>query len=287
MVPRSRLAFVILYLAGTEAVLLVLQGLLRLVGLPGAADAVAGWTVFLGWVLAIFLLVRGLRWLRDHVMWSVRNRLIVTYLFIGGVPVTLAVAIGLLSGYLVLGDLAVFIAVSEIKAEASHLGAANAAAEEEITRHSSTPEKIAAADTEFPGRSISVLPVSSLSGWVKDGFSGLVNEKGHIYLRAVNAHKDSRGPAMVVSSIPLDKKLLGKIASKLGSLTLYSQEFSRDEKSLENAISNAQSASGLTSGRISAGTVSEPVMALDREIDFNGLIPVTDWTSGSSRTKII
>jgi sigma-B regulation protein RsbU (phosphoserine phosphatase) len=289
MLPRSRLAFVILYLAGTEAALLVLRGILRLVGLPGAADALAGWTVFLGWAVAILLLIRGLRWLRDHVMWSVRNRLIVTYLFIGGVPVTLAVAIGLLSGYLVLGDLAVFSAVSEIKAEASRLGAANAAAEEEITRHSSTPEKIAAADAEFPGRSIAVLPTSSLPGWVKDGFSGLVNEKGHIYLRAANAHKDSRGPAMVVSSVPLDKKFLGRIASKLGSLTVYSQdtEFSRDEKSLENAISNAQSASGLTSGRISAGTVSEPVMALDREFDFAGPIQVTDWTNGSLRTRIL
>jgi hypothetical protein len=203
MIPRSRLAFVILYLAGTEAVLLLLRGLLRLVSLTRAADALAGWTVFLGWALAVLLLVRGLRWLRDHVMWSVRNRLIVTYLFIGGVPVTLAVAIGLVSGYLVLSDLAVFSAVSEIKAEASHLGAANAAAEEEITRHSSTPEKIAAADTEFPGRSITVLPMSSLPGWVKDGFSGLVNEKGRIYLRAANAHKDSRGPAMMVSSVPL------------------------------------------------------------------------------------
>ncbi len=277
----------ILYLAGTEAVLLVLRGLLKLVSLPRAADALAGWTVFLGWGVAILLLIRGLRWLRDHVMWSVRNRLIVTYLFIGGVPVTLAVAIGLLCGYLVLGDLAVFSTVSEIKAEASRLGAANAAAEEEITRHSSTPEKIAAADTEFPGRSIAVLPTSSLPGWVKDGFSGLVNEKGRIYLRAANAHKDSRGPAMVVSSVPLDKKLLDRIATKLGSLTLYSQEFSRDEKSLENAISDAQSASGRTSGRVSAGTVSEPVMALDREFDFNGLIPVTDWTDGSSRTRIL
>jgi sigma-B regulation protein RsbU (phosphoserine phosphatase) len=283
MIPRSRLAFAILYLAGTEAVLLLLRGLLGLVNLPRAADTLAGWTVFLGWILAIFLLVRGLRWLRDHVMWSVRNRLIVTYLFIGGVPVTLAVAIGLLSGYLVLGHLAVFSAVSELKAEASHLGAANAAAEEEITRHSSTPEKIAVADTEFPGRSIAVLPTSSLPGWVKDGFSGLVNEKGHIYLRAANAHKDSHGPAMVVSSVPLDKKLLDKIAIKLGSLTVYSQEFSRDEKSVENAISNAQSASG----RVNAGTVSEPVMALDREFDFTGLIPVTDWTNGSSRTRIL
>jgi phosphoserine phosphatase RsbU/P len=286
LAPRSRLAIVIFYLAGTEAVLLILQGLLRLIGLAHAADALSGWAVFLGWTLAILLLVRGLRWLRDHVMWSVRNRLIVTYLFIGGVPVTLAVAIGLLSGYLVAGDLAVFSAVSEIKAEASRLSAANAAAEEEITRHSSTPEKIAAADAAFPGRSIIVVPTSSLPDWVKDGFSGLVNEKGHIYLRAVNAHKDPHGPAMVVSSVPFDQRFLAKIASKLGSLTFYSLDmrFNGDEKSLEN-MSNA--AGTAASGRISAGSVSDPVMALDREFAFGGLIQVTDWTDGSSRTRIL
>jgi sigma-B regulation protein RsbU (phosphoserine phosphatase) len=289
MVPRSRLVFAILFLAGTEAVLLVLRGLLRLVSLTRAADALAGWTVFLGWALAILLLVRGLRWLRDHVMWSVRNRLIVTYLFIGGVPVTLAVAIGLLSGYLVLGDLAVFSAVSEIKAEANRLGAANVAAEEEITRHSSTPEKIAATDTAFPGRSIAVLPTSSLPGWVKDGFTGLVNEKGHIYLRAANAHKGSHGSAIVVSSVAFDQKALARIASKLGSLTFYSLDvhFNADEKSLGNALSKEQGAGTVAASRISAGSVSGPAMALDREFGFIGLIPVTDWTDGSSQTRIM
>ena len=287
MAPRSRLAFVILYLAGTEAVLLVLQGLLRLAGLARAADTVAGWTVFLGWILAILLIVRGLRWLRDHVMWSVRNRLIVTYLFIGGVPVTLAVAIGLLSGWLVLQNLAVFSAVSEINVEANRLSAANAAAEEEITRHSSTPEKIAAADTAFPGRSISVLPMSSLPGWVKDDFAGLVNENGRIYLRAANAHKDPRGPAMVISSVPLDKNFLGKIASKIGLLN-FDPQLSGDGKSLEKAVSDAQSRAVLpASGRISTGTVSEPVMALDLEFSFGGPIPVTDWTNGSLQTRLL
>jgi len=51
-----------------------------------------------------------------------------------------------------------------------------------------------------------------------------------------------------------------------------------DEKSLENALSNTQGAAGTAaSGRISAGTVSDPVMALDRELDFGGPIQVTDW----------
>ncbi len=290
MVPRTRLAFATVYLAATEAVVLLLQWVLKSTNSPRAAAALGGWTVFLGWAVSILLLVLALRWLRDNVMWSVRNRLIVTYLFIGGVPVTLAVAIALLSGYLVLGDLAVFSAVSEIKAEANRLGAANAAAEEEITRHSSTPEKIATADKAFPGRSIAVLPTSALPGWVKDGFAGLVSEKGHIYLRAANSHRESHGSAMVVSSVLLDQKFLGRIANKVGSLTLYSLDpaLNGDEKSLENALANAQSGTGTaTSGRISAGTVSDPVMALDREFDFGGPIQVANWVNGSSQTRIL
>jgi sigma-B regulation protein RsbU (phosphoserine phosphatase) len=289
MIPRTRLAFVTVYLAATEAVLLLLQWLLKPAA-PRATAALGGWIVFLGWAVSILLLVLALRWLRDNVMWSVRNRLIVTYLFIGGVPVTLAVSIALLSGYLVLGDLAVFSAVSEIKAEANRLSAVNAAAEEEITRHSSTPEKIATADKVFPGRSIAVLPKSSLPDWVRDGFAGLVSEKGHIYLRAANSHQDSHGPAMVISSVLLDQKFLGRIASKVGSLTLYSldPQLNGDERSLENALSNGQSGAGAaTSGRISAGNVSDPVMALDRELDFGGTLQVTDWVNGSLQTRIL
>lgn len=288
MVPHTRLAVATLYLAAIEAVLLLLKWLLRLAGAPRVAAALSGWTAFLGWAASVLLFVLALRWLRDNVMWSVRNRLIVTYLFIGGVPVTLAVAIALLSGYLVLGDLAVFSAVSEIKVEANRLSAANAAAEEEITRHSSTPEKIAATDASFSGRSIAVLPTSALPLWIKDGFTGLVSEKGHIYLRAANVHRDSRGSMMVVSSVPFDQKFLAKIANKVGSLTLYSldPQINGDEKTLEDALANPQGAAA-ASGRISAGSVPAPVMALDREVDFGGPVQITDWVNGSFRTRIL
>src|SRR5436305_14092394 len=271
MMPRTRLALATIYLAGIPARLLLLKWLLKVANVPRAADALSGWTTFLGWAVSMLLLWLALRWLRDNVMWSVRNRLIVTYLFIGGVPVTLAVSIALLSGYLVLGDLAVFSAVSEIKAEANRLGAANAAAEEEITRHSSTPEKIAVADKSFPGRSIAIVPTSSLPAWVKDGFTGLVSEKGHIYLRAANSLQDSRNPAMVVSTVLFDRKFLARIASNVGSLTLDSVNPNSEEKSLAATGSNTQTAAA-ASGRISAGSVPAPANVLDREVDFGGPI---------------
>jgi sigma-B regulation protein RsbU (phosphoserine phosphatase) len=291
MVPRTRLAHLALYMAGTEAVLLLLRWLLRLAGAPGASAALAGWITFLGWVVTILLLVVALRWFRTHVLWSVRNRLIVTYLFIGGVPVALAVAMAAGSGYLVMGDLATFIAVSEIKEQEQRLGAANAAAVEEITRHSSTPEKIASGDLSFPGRSIYVAPAASLPNWLKDGFTGLVSEHGRIYLRAANSMPTARGPAMVVSTVPFDQKLLARIASKLGSLTLSSADFELDageiaERKSAPAIGTAK-AETFAAERISAGSLGDAVVTFDREFDFGGPIQATDWATGTSRNKIL
>ncbi|MGC2697486.1 MAG: SpoIIE family protein phosphatase, partial [Candidatus Angelobacter sp.] len=290
MVPRTRLAHFTVYVAGTEAVLLLLRLLLRLAGASGIGSSLDGWITFLGWAFGILLLITALRWFRNHVMWSVRNRLIVTYLFIGGVPVALAVAMALGSGYLVLGDLATFIAVSEIKGQELRLGAANAAAVEEITRHSSTAEKIVANDPSFPGRSIIVLPPSSLPSWLNDGFTGMVSDHGNIYLRAAHSISTSNGPAVVVSSVPFDQKLLAKIASKLGSLTLSSVDFDLNNAKAENISSAGRAnvrAEILSPERISAGSPGGPVLPFDREFVFGGPIQATDWSTGSPRTKIL
>lgn len=272
--------------------LLILQGLLKLANAAQAAATLGEWTSFLAWIASLLLLFLALRWFRSHVMWSVRNRLIVTYLFIGAVPVTLAVAVSLLSGYLVLAQLATFVAVSEVNVLGNHLGAVNAAATEEITRHSSTPEKIAAGDEFFSGRSIAVLPQSSVPVWVKDGFAGLVSDHGRIYLRAASAISGPKGPAMVVSSVPFDQKLLARIASKLGPLTFSPRDFQLNLRGgeLENKQSGAAEPGKAEPGtleRVSAGSLPGPVMAFDREFDFGGSIQVADWATGSLQTRIL
>src|ERR1051326_5070796 len=111
MVPRTRLAYFTLYMAATEALLLVLAWILKLAGAAGAADAVGGWTTFLGWVIGLLLLFLALRWFRGYFLWSVRNRLIVTYLFIGGVPVALLTALAIGSAYVGVEHLATFVAI--------------------------------------------------------------------------------------------------------------------------------------------------------------------------------
>jgi sigma-B regulation protein RsbU (phosphoserine phosphatase) len=266
LVPRTRMALATAYLAGITAGLLLLQWLFRLANAGHASDALAGWTSFLGWVVFTLLFFLSLRWFRDHVMWSVRNRLIVTYLFIGALPVGLMAAMAIGSGYLVLQHLATFLTVSEIRGQEQRLTAANLAAIEEMQRHAGTPGQIAAMDASFPGRRILVMPQGTTPKWLKPGFSGLVFDRGEICLRAANSLETAHGPAMVVSTVPFNQRLLGSVASKLGTLTLEPIP--------------------LRQGSINAGVVPEPKRSFDWEFRFGGLIQSTDWETGESQPNL-
>ena len=266
LVPRTRMVLATAYLAGIAAALLLLQWLFRLANAGHAADALAGWTSFLGWVVFMLLFFLSLRWFRDHVMWSVRNRLIVTYLFIGALPVGLMATMAIGSGYLVIEHLAVFLTVSEIRGQEQRLTAANLAAIEEMQRHAGTPGQIAAMDASFPGRRILVMPQGTTPQWLKSGFSGLVFDRGEICLRAANSLETAHGPAIVVSTVPFNQRLLGSVASKLGTLTL-------------EPIPQPQ-------GSINAGVVPEPKRSFDWEFRFGGLIQSTDWETGESKPNL-
>lgn len=280
--PRTRLARFTLYWGAVEGALILGARLLRLAGAGEAAKTLEAWTPagLLGFVLAILLLILAVRWFRKRVMWSVRNRLIVTYLFIGGVPVTLVLAMAFISGYAVLEQMATFFALSEIRAQEQRLGAANAAAAERIA-HGVTSKQIMAEDTVFAGRSISVTPEDAVPKWVKDGFTGLVHDQGQYYLRAVNTTQADHQNVIVASSVPFDQKFLAKIATGLGTLTFAPQEVKVRTKDGINVQETG------TTPSFSAGSLEGPRATLDREIPFGGLIQTRDWVTGNHELKFL
>src|SRR5262249_49513305 len=146
LVPRTRMARFTAYLAGIQVLLLGLEWVFQFTGPARIAGPLHGWTRFLGYVLAALLIFLALRWFRNHVMWSVRNRLIVTYLFIGGVPVTLAIALALGTSLVAFRHLAHFLALSEIGAQGQRLAAANAATAEQIEGGRTTPQQVMVTD---------------------------------------------------------------------------------------------------------------------------------------------
>jgi sigma-B regulation protein RsbU (phosphoserine phosphatase) len=287
LVPRTRLAYFTLYTVAVEAVLLLLQWILLRAGGAGAAATLSGWTTFMGWVVMVLFFVLALRWFRSYFLWSVRNRLIVTYLFIGGVPVALITAMALGSGYVILEHVATFVAVSEIRGQERTLAAANSAAVEEIERHNETPAEIAARNPAFPGLSITVLSPASAPRWLKSGFAGLVTEQGHVYLRAANSATTPRGPQLVISSVLFDQKMLARVAAKLGALSVTWVDFQSDkEKGTLRVSAPGVNANVVLPPSINAGSIPTSLTSFDRELAFGGLIQSTDWETGDSATRL-
>ena len=67
------------------------------------------------------------RWLVNHVLWKVRNRLVVTYLLMGLTPLVLFITLAGVAAYAFAGQFATFAATSELDAALNRLAAANQA----------------------------------------------------------------------------------------------------------------------------------------------------------------
>ena len=106
VIPRSRLArFALLFLA-LDLLLYVIQRIQNASGHASAAGALDGWVVLLTITNVVLYSILGLRWIRHKLLWRLRNRLIVTYVFIGVIPVLLIGAMVFLGSYLFAGQFA-------------------------------------------------------------------------------------------------------------------------------------------------------------------------------------
>src|SRR6266404_5216993 len=89
-VPKSRLARLTSYLAAVDAGFFVIEKtLLAMQAAPGVAATLEAWVGLLNFLVVLFGGILLLRWAQMRLMWRLRNRLIVTYVFIGVIPVVL------------------------------------------------------------------------------------------------------------------------------------------------------------------------------------------------------
>ncbi|MFB3917554.1 MAG: PP2C family protein-serine/threonine phosphatase [Terriglobales bacterium] len=122
--PARRIAGIATLVLGTVVLLLLIVQLGgRLLKQP--APPLTAWTYFLGFLFILFFSFFGLGWLRRKLMWRLRNRLIVTYVFIGVIPVVLLVLMGVITAYLLGGQFATYVVTSDIQAELKAVQAAN------------------------------------------------------------------------------------------------------------------------------------------------------------------
>ena len=241
--PRSRLGRFTLYLLAVDVFLYMVERLLRLAGPQGGSN-LGGWVAFLNFVAAVFLFLLFVRWLRQDLMWRLRNRLIVTYVFMAVVPILLLVGMAAIAGYIFAGQFATFIVTSDIQSELKSLETGNTALAEtvaaELRRGQLPNSALLAAQARESGHQIAAWygerPLSSANpvqvpppAFAKNGFDDLVRDQGHLYLRAVARVPVAKKQLTVVSSEPLSESLLQKIAADLGEITLYSGDLNLAE----------------------------------------------------------
>ena len=238
--PRSRLGRIALWFGGLTLVMQVWKWLAHAQG----GTMLSVWTALVTYVFVACLLLRGVRWLRQNLMWRLRNRLIVTYVFIGVIPIVLILSMALLAAYLFAGQFATYVALADLEIELQHVAAANNSLAVQfrslIQSGKLTPqlasEIASASDESFPGRTVTVLEGDQ--GFVvepggktreihrapsegsKKDRAAFVMDGGRLHLRAVK-HFDSGGRRLtVISNVPMTAEIVQR-AARVGSVEMY------------------------------------------------------------------
>src|SRR5580658_816100 len=129
--PQGWIAHGAWYSLGLAAGLFVLEMLFKLFA-PKWGDSLGGWVKFLLFDAASLFFIVAFRALRRKILWRLRNRLIVTYVFIGVIPAVLLIAMALITLYGFAGQFAIFVVTSEINSQLRSLEAVNAAVGNEL-----------------------------------------------------------------------------------------------------------------------------------------------------------
>jgi phosphoserine phosphatase RsbU/P len=243
--PKTKLGKTTLWFGGLALIL----ELLRVITRSPSGTLLSGWANFILYVFIVCALLMGMRWVRRRMLWRLRNRLIVTYTFIGVIPILLLGAMALIAGYLFAGQFATYVASAELQSELQHLESANtslAVQLRSLSRNGTMSEQLAseiasASAENFRRRTVTVWegdrgfvvpperqgiegqPIRVPSE-IKGNFSGLVLDGKRLHLRAVRRLEDGAHRFIVVSNVPLTTEVLRSAASQLGSLTILPPE---------------------------------------------------------------
>ncbi|MEO8734910.1 MAG: SpoIIE family protein phosphatase [Edaphobacter sp.] len=222
--------------------------------LPGGLGTFFNITeIFVGIALVVVAIPLGLQIVRRRMLWSLRNKLVLTYLLIGLAPVVLFVTLVLISAYVAAGQFAIHLVDSRLQAELSQMAGANAHRAELIARvldGNPSVEEMEERDGVGPdagrmrlhpetkayvnGAPISLDPIDEkvpmgLPPWaseLKSGeFQNLVLDGGELYLVVVHQRRLGDGRMFsLVSSVPVDGELMNSIADGLGRAVLFAEK---------------------------------------------------------------
>lgn len=241
--PQSRVAWAALYVLALDLFVFAVQMVAGRFW-PGMSGSLTGWIIFLSLLAIALLAIAGFRWLRLQVLWRLRNRLIVTYVFIGVIPVLLLAVISVIALYLFAGQFASFVVTSDIATRLHTMEASNRAIAHSLLNRLGRDERIDAGVVgltrphrpEWARRQVCVWyrdqlqancagpdgsPAFDSPSFISEDFRDIVRDRGKLYLRAATVVAEEPESLRIFTSEPFDKNLIEEIAGNLGVITFY------------------------------------------------------------------
>ncbi len=278
--PRTRLAFFTLYVLASALLLLVIEevgGMFR----SSFGSSLSGWVVLLTLLGLVLLAVLSLRRVSSRMLWRMRSRLVLTYAFIGVIPLVLLVVLAALAFYLFSGQFAAYILTSRLDSDLRSLGISNVRLASEIASKVSAHSVTPLSPDAIPSRGANHQVFAWLDGklifnnsgeaapplpaFLRQDLTRVVQDHGAVFLRSVTTVSGSDGMLVVLSSRPVEQRLLAELGGSLGEVTLYR---------LDTGTRNPTPI-------YSAGSIPSPRRTLDFKVTSGAEVPVLDWISGA------
>ena len=188
---------------------------------------------FLAVLAGLYLLFRFIGWWRTRLLWSLRNRLIVAYLFIAVVPVLLLVGLAIFSGLILYTQLGGYLLYDDMQHRvqtmadgAEQIAAALANLPPEISRAAAekivTAQQHAVYDPSLPGLNVDFVDDPRLLHAVakpgEEHFAGLIQEDDKLSLVGLRGVNTSRGVRVVTLRVPVTPEFIATLAPNLGPI---------------------------------------------------------------------
>jgi sigma-B regulation protein RsbU (phosphoserine phosphatase) len=214
------------------------------------AGGVPGLLWFLFWITFLvsvgYYVGRLIGFIRDRMLWRLRRRLIVAYLFIAVVPILLIVLLVGLGAFIVNGQFAAFLVTLRVREHVEELRQINrVVAHEAHLARDTDPEvlldrlqhfyvdELSEHAASYPGLEITVRLGSqarafrldggkiekplTLPAWLKqEEFSGIAMDHGQLALRAVDQVLTGTGNLVLILSEPITPQLMDIVGAGIG-----------------------------------------------------------------------
>jgi phosphoserine phosphatase RsbU/P len=242
-------------------------------------------------VAALYYLVRLIGFVRHRLLWRLKRRLIVTYLFIAVVPAVLILLLTVVGAFIINGQFAAFLVNLRLRNHADELRQLDRVVIHEV--HQSAPtdaaklleglqrfyvSELSKYGSSYPGLEITLRmgsqtrafrldgttverPISVPSWLTSEEFTDVVVDHGQVALRSFAQTQLSNGALVVILSQPITPTLLDIVGEGIGPVGILVPHVARNEGQIPGGSAGSQ---GGESTQVPAGTITSETVPLPR-----------------------